>query len=285
MKEQLVRHIKDYIYNHPKNIHPSTGKRYYDEPDTFFADASDSIFNKFKDVVSPEHMTPKEVFEFEYGEGTFKGGSVIVSVSAIQEDIRASNRIRKDMASKEWALSRGHGDEIFYKDRFREITKYIHGSGYKAVAPWLSDKFKVIRTNTLTSNWSERHMAYAAGAGTFGLSDGFITEKGTCVRIISIVTDMILEPDIRKKQSHTANCLFMSKGLCGVCIKRCPVNAIDKNGHDKMKCVAFVYSKASKEFAAEVGGIEKTGSGCGLCQTKVPCEFRNPMNKQLRKSS
>lgn len=285
MKEELVQHIKDCIFNHSENVHPSTGKRYYDEPDVFFADASDPIFETFKSVVSPEHMTPKEIFELEYGENTFQGGSVIVTISAIQEDIRTSNRVCTDMASKEWALNRGHGDEIFHKGRFRDIVKHIQGMGFKAVAPWLSDKFKVMRTDTLTSNWSERHMAYAAGAGTFGLSDGFITEKGTCIRIISIVTDMVLEPDIRKEQSHTANCLFMAKGLCGACIKRCPVSAIDKNGHDKIRCLAFVYGEASKKFAAEVGGIEKTGSGCGLCQTKVPCEFRNPMNKQLRMSS
>ncbi|MCD8552855.1 hypothetical protein [Seleniivibrio sp.] len=285
MREKLIQHIKDYIHNHPENVHPSTGKRYYDEPDIFIADASDPIYNTFKDIVSPEHMTPKGVFELAYGANTFKGGSVIVTVSPIEEDIRTSNRIYKDMASKEWALSRGHGDEIFYKNRLSEIVRHLHGMGYGAIAPWLSDKFKVIRTNTLTSNWSERHMAYAAGAGTFGLSDGFITEKGTCIRIISIVTDMVLEPSFRKEQSHTANCLFMAKGLCGVCIKRCPVGAIDKTGHNKMKCAAFVYGEASKKFAAEVGGIEKAGSGCGLCQTKVPCEFRNPVNKQLRMNS
>ncbi|MVX64480.1 4Fe-4S binding protein [Clostridium chromiireducens] len=49
---------------------------------------------------------------------------------------------------------------------------------------------------------------------------------------------------------------------CGACIKRCPVNAISENGHDKVKV------DAHNEFGV---------SQCSLCQTKVPCEFKNPI--------
>ncbi len=276
MKQQIIRQIQNHIFNHPENVHPLTKKKFYEIPDVFIADASDKIFEKFRKVVSPEHMTPEEAFELAYGKNSFKGGSVIVSVSPIHETVRISNRKCKDMASKEWALGRGHGDEVFHKNRFKEIVTQIHEMGYRAVAPWLSEGFRVFRTDTFSSNWSERHIAYAAGAGTFGLNDSFITEKGACVRIISIVTDILMEPDTRTDKNHTANCLFKSKGLCGACIKRCPVKAIDDSGHDKMKCALFVYGEGSKKFAAEVGGIEKTGSGCGLCQTGVPCEYRNP---------
>jgi len=33
------------------------------------------------------------------------------------------------------------------------------------------------------SNWSERHIAYVAGLGTFSLADSFITEKGAANRV------------------------------------------------------------------------------------------------------
>lgn len=280
MKQQLIKRIKDFLFNHPENLHPATGKKFYDEPDVFFASADDPIFEKFKDVVSPEHLTPKEIIELEYGEGSYSGGTVIVIIQAIQEDVRKSNRSRTEMASAEWALSRAYGDEIFLKTRIKEIAGQLKEEGYKAVVPWLSDWFRVMRNKRdLTSNWSERHAAYAAGAGTFGLNDGFISDKGMSIRIMTIVTDLVIEPDVRQEGSHTRSCLFLSKGLCGACIKRCPADAISKDGHDKMKCYMFVYGEASKKFAVEAGGLEKAGSGCGLCQTKVPCEFRNPMAK------
>jgi epoxyqueuosine reductase len=65
--------------------------------------------------------------------------------------------------------------------------------------------------------------------------------------------------------------------MCGACIARCPVHAISKNGHDKIKCWQYVYGEESKKRAVAYGGFEKAGSGCGLCQTKVPCESKNPM--------
>jgi epoxyqueuosine reductase QueG len=34
-----------------------------------------------------------------------------------------------------------------------------------------------------SSNWSERHAAYTAGLGTFGLCDGLITPLGKAMRV------------------------------------------------------------------------------------------------------
>lgn len=55
---------------------------------------------------------------------------------------------------------------------------------------------------------------------------------------------------------------------CGACIKRCPVNAISENGHDKVKCYKRAYVDAPNEFGV---------SQCSLCQTKLTCEFKNPI--------
>jgi len=150
--------------------------------------------------------------------------------------------------------------------------------GYRTVAPQFAEWFKIKASiSNISSNWSERHLAYAAGLGTFGLNDGFITEKGIAIRLISFVTELKLAPDVRETKNHLENCLYYSKGICGVCIKRCPVNAISKNGHDKIKCWKRCYGKKSRKLAESYGGIAKAGSGCGLCQTKVPCESRNPI--------
>ncbi len=74
----------------------------------------------------------------------------------------------------------------------------------------------------------------------------------------------------------------MSKGICGACMKRCPVNAITKDGHDKAKCRMKAYGDAAKELATSYGGDGKQTAGCALCQTNVPCEFRNPNKAVVR---
>ena len=57
--------------------------------------------------------------------------------------------------------------------------------GYLTVAPAIQPYFKVSANEKGDlSNWSERHIAYVAGHGTFNLSDGFITERGIYTRIV-----------------------------------------------------------------------------------------------------
>ena len=92
----------------------------------------------------------------------------------------------------------------------------------------------------LASTWSERHAAYAAGLGTFGLCDGLITPLGKAVRCGSVIARIPIQPSSRPYQDHHAYCLFYSKGICGKCIDRCPVGAITKDGHDKSKCQHYV---------------------------------------------
>jgi len=58
-----------------------------------------------------------------------------------------------------------------------------------------------------TSTWSERHIAFAAGLGTFSLTRAVITSKGCNVRFASLVTNAPLEVTPRKNNDPTANCL------------------------------------------------------------------------------
>jgi epoxyqueuosine reductase QueG len=195
----------------------------------------------------------------------------------VSEIIRKSNRVQQEFASKEWALLRSFGDEFFLRSLTDHIITLLQQQGLRALAPSKLENFKITRTETdPTSNWSERHVAYAAGQGSFSLNDGFITEKGMAVRLISLVTDAVMTPDKKAVKVYNENCLFCSKGSCGACIKRCPVGAITKDGHDKKKCYAFVYGEEARQRAVAWGGEYKFSSGYGLCQTKVPCEFKKP---------
>jgi epoxyqueuosine reductase QueG len=127
----------------------------------------------------------------------------------------------------------------------------------------------------LASNWSERHAAFVAGHGTFGLSDAMITRWGMAVRFGSVVSRINLPVTERVYgDDHHAWCLWYAKGTCGACAKRCPASAITTdNGHDKQACYTYI-RETTTPFTTKTFGTGATP--CGLCQVKIPCEAQVP---------
>jgi epoxyqueuosine reductase QueG len=97
------------------------------------------------------------------------------------------------------------------------------------------------------------------------------------MRCGSIVARISVPATARPYNHHHAYCLFYNEGTCGVCIKRCPVGAVSKEGHDKKKCREYVEGPIARH-ARDAYGVE--AYGCGLCQTKVPCESRIPVKEK-----
>ncbi|MPQ30715.1 (Fe-S)-binding protein [Clostridium estertheticum] len=278
MKNLIKNEIEKFVLESKGNWFEEINDHFYDEPIIKFAAADDPLFEEYKKIIGNQHFTPKEIFELAFGEGSYNGGTVISVVLPINEKIRKSNRTQKKHGSREWSLARTFGDEVFITEFVKHLVKSLTEMGHRTISPYHSEWFKISVTESgPTSNWSERHIAYVAGLGTFSINDAFITEKGIAVKLISVVTELKVTPDIREAKKHTENCLLCSKGICGACIKRCPVNAISKEGHDKIKCYKHVYGDESRKLAESYGGSPKAGSGCGLCQTGVPCEGRNPI--------
>jgi epoxyqueuosine reductase QueG len=92
-----------------------------------------------------------------------------------------------------------------------------------------------------------------------------------------VVTDVALPPTPRSFGDHHGACLFYHGEMCGRCIGRCPAGAISAQGHDKKKCSDYLNfgRQIVKERGQERDYIGHY-PGCGLCQTKVPCEDRIP---------
>jgi epoxyqueuosine reductase len=127
----------------------------------------------------------------------------------------------------------------------------------------------------LASNWSQRHVAYIAGLGTFGLCEGLITRQGKAVRFTSLILETRLPADIRPYADYQDWCLYFAKGSCPSCIKACPAGAIDENGHHKELCIEYITD--FKNSYRDSGPINADGPfGCGLCQGKVPCQSGVP---------
>ncbi|MDP6180671.1 MAG: hypothetical protein QGG48_12340, partial [Desulfatiglandales bacterium] len=153
------------------------------------------------------------------------------------------------------------------------VVSFLKNNGFLAVAPMSSPLFEVLQSEKVgfTSNWSERHVAYAAGLGTFGLSRGLITQRGIAIRCGSVVTNLQLPPSPRPYAHFQEHCLFYNSGTCGKCITRCPAGAISEEGHDKDRCMTHCSEimQMCDEYDADM-------PGCGLCQTGVPCEAKIP---------
>ena len=295
-KEQLQTNPVRFIRKQIKEfMHTSLDNRLtvlneyviFDEPLVKFADGDDPIFTEYKSIVAPIHLTPREALAKAYNKSLQDMParlSVISWILPIKEETRKSNRAETRIPSRLWSHTRWYG-ELFNNKLRAWVVELLTDAGYLAVTPVLQPYFKTYTDEKgLYSNWSERHIAYAAGHGTFSLSDGFITERGIAHRCGSVVTSLVLPVSNRTAKSPYSNCLFYLGVNCQSCINRCPAGAITEKGHDKNKCHQYLQDIGYGPKKMKIHGYdnEKSVAGCGLCQTKVPCEFKNP-TKNLKK--
>ena len=280
----VERAIKEYVACSRGNWHPAFGgEAIFDEPLVGFAAGDDSIFQEYKAIIGDFHLTPGEALvrhlKSRMGSEVRPARvTVIAFVLPVAYSTRLSNRRETVVASIRWNYTRWYGQE-FINELSRYLVSLLEGLGYQAVAPELADFYGWKELpGGLASNWSQRHIAYAAGLGTFSLNDGLITPRGIALRCGSVVTDAGIPPTPRVYRNHVANCLFYRGESCRRCIERCPVGAISEHGHDKNKCREFLFVR-QKELLRELGrtpGYTGSYPACGLCQTKVPCEDRIP---------
>ena len=269
--------ITDFIKTSSDNsLKMDTGEPAWEEVIIGYSAGEDPIFESYKEYVGETHFTPAEIFNLTYPEEQAEPVDLtVISWALIQrEAVKKDNRKEAFYPSERWVMARFPGEqfnELLRKHLVDELGKLK----IKAVAPILSPhwKFEMSEKYFMTSRWSERHAAYASGLGTFGLCDGLITAKGKAHRVGSVVARVKLEATPRPYTDHNAYCLFFTTGKCMVCAKRCPVDAISKEGHDKKKCMDHAAGTCGK-YVKEKWGFD--GYGCGLCQTDVPCESRIP---------
>ncbi|MGB2827865.1 MAG: hypothetical protein WBC50_06685 [Dehalococcoidales bacterium] len=275
----LQEEIRAFVRHSPLNLMPdSNGDSIFDQPLVQFADGDDAIFTEYKSIIDPTHLTPREALAMtceKSPDDLSEHLSVVSWILPIPEKTRESNRSQEDIPSRPWSYTRWYGEK-FNEALRQHVAEVITGKGYLATAPFIQPYFKQMeKDNGPSSNWSERHIAYAAGLGTFSLSDGFITELGIAHRCGSVVTDMPLPVSPRTASTPYSNCLYYVNKSCQECIPRCPAGAITEQGHDKVRCREYQHEDIRYVRDKYGVGIQ----GCGLCQTRVPCESRNPAGK------
>ena len=264
----LIRFAADFTANDGRNailaseaLEPAlAGVRIFDAPIFGVAAADDSLFDDYR--------RPEVIGEYFLPPGTWLPGakSVVSYFLPFSKTVRVSNRRRGEPAAA-WLHGRIEGQQ-FLKKLSLALKDYLETAGFPSVVPILEPGFyKVIdkENNIFSSSWSERHVAYAAGLGTFGLSKNLITRLGSAGRFGSVVTELELPPTQRP---YTAVYEYCS--MCLSCVGRCPVEAIDpEKGKDKLVC------RIHAELMME---LYNPRYGCGKCQTAVPCEYAIPKN-------
>jgi epoxyqueuosine reductase QueG len=263
----LIKHAEEFVRTSPGNIISDEaaaerdyfGMRIYDSPIFAFGSADDEIYNDYKacDIIGENFMPPHEWLE--------SANTVISFFLPYTQEVKDANSKNFDWPADEWLYARYEGQQFMVK-----LTQYLQSlltdAGAANVAPALDKRFEVFEIRDASgeivskfySNWSERHAAYACGLGTFGISKGLITPKGTCGRFGSVITEFDF-PKTQRKYSDVYE--YCSK--CGMCAENCPVNSISKEAA-KNDSLCSIFVDKTREIC-------KPRYGCGKCQVKVPC--------------
>lgn len=248
LKNEIKRLVAEYVKNYQEE---KALPNLWRTPLVGFADAFDPYIRNLKNVVDECHKMPQDFMD---------NPKVVISYFIpFTKELAATNvNIPDNTASKEWSAAYKTTNKMM-----GELNEYLaeklNEMGYRAVVPTGVGMIEEI----IKSNWSQRHLAYAAGLGTFGINNMLISKEGCCGRYNSIVADIPVEPE---KALEKENCLYKSKGLCKKCVQNCFSGALTVDGFDREKC----YETCKVNLG--IYGVDV----CGKCDTNIPCAFTAP---------
>ena len=264
-KKRIIADAEEFTQSSPLNYvsdevslrQDLAGMRIFDPPVFSFGTANDELYARYKtaEVIGSHFLSPHEWLP--------EAKTVISFFLPYSEKIKSANSADYEWPADEWLHGRIEGQQ-FITELTAHILKLLSEAGYSSIAPSLDPRYRMGNAGfKFTSNWSQRHVAFACGLGTFGLSKGIITKKGMCGCLGSVLTELELPVDSRRYEDIYEYC-----NMCGVCISHCPAKAISyKEGKKHTECSAFL---------DEVLKENNPRYGCGKCQVKVPCESGIP---------
>ena len=213
------------------------------EPLVGFADVSSPKIRGLKESVAKDHLLPEDVLP-----------EATIILSYFLPFTREAGDCNKegDFPSQRWADLYNATNALIAEINDALVSR-LQEAGIAAAVP--AGGFD---TELLMSRWSQRHIAEAAGLGTFGLNNMLITRVGSMGRYGSVVTALKESADLPET---TERCLAKAGGKCRVCIERCPTGALTEDGFDRKACYV-ICKKAEEELGADV---------CGKCAVAVPC--------------
>ncbi len=253
------------------NRSETDGSALYHEVTAGVQRADHPIFLRFGRMIEG-HLQPGDCFAAEHAGFHAADSLTVVSFAFhINPRIIDDNSREPIYPSRSWFEARRKFD--FLVSPFIELVRGIFPNR-RITVPLRSARYRAdLSKKVPVSNWSERHVAFACGLGSFGLHGALITRMGCTHRLLSAVVEggpgVCAEPP----DDPYFNCLHFRDGGCGECISRCPVEAIVPGAHIIERCYAHEWMTCRLRS----GAIYEPGvAACGLCMCGVPCDRSSP---------
>ena len=280
--EELTSALETYIRESPRNyvdeamalVPSDVGQRLYDTPLVRVGSADDPEWEEMKRPEAVGHLfrTPKEWLP--------EAVSVVSYFAPFSDFVVEGNKRDAVDVGNGWLYARVEG-QAFLTEVNRFLERWFRERGYRAVAPYASAGFRYVfeagtnaeiadKSLSFTSNWSERHVAYVCGLGTFSLSKGLITERGVSGRFGSVVTDAPLPVT---KRRYTGLYDYCSMCGCG----KCQVN-VPCERENPQKRISSVFELHFVRKEASPYPDVKTECSFGSCALREPPK----VNRQRR---
>ena len=197
MREQIEQEIQSYIVEYCRKHQQEV---IWECPIVKYAAADDPRFEQLKELVVPDHYLPADYLP--------EAKTVLSYFLPFKKEIEMSNRGGTE-ASEIWAKSYLITNEMAVELN-NHIAEFVEKMGYAAAVPTDAG---MISQKIPKSRWSQRHIAYIAGQGTFGMNNMLISDKGCVGRYFSLVTTLQTEPDAIPQEER---CLYKKNGKCVV---------------------------------------------------------------------
>ncbi|MBE6939864.1 MAG: epoxyqueuosine reductase [Ruminococcaceae bacterium] len=244
IQREIVSFVEDFVARYPaENGTPALWRK----PLVSFADARDPYIQNLPQLINERHMLPQDFLP---------SATVVISCffPFLPEVANSNIGVEDNMPSLQWNDAYGVTNTMI--GRLNEaLAAFIRSRGYEAAVPEGVCMFQDI----LMSNWSQRHLAYAGGLGTFGINNMLITDSGCCGRLGSLVADI---PAVTTGRREVENCLYKKNGSCSKCLSNCFSGALHIGNLDRQKCRTM---------------CDRNGTdSCGKCDTNIPCAFAIP---------
>lgn len=217
-----------------------------------FADANHPGFTKLREIVDPGHHVPGDYLQ--------DAKNVLSWFLPFKPEV-GKNNLPGSLSSQQWATAYLVTNEMAAWVN-EQLVIYIRDE-LDADAAVPADA-GMIGLDNPRSRWSQRHVAYLAGHGTFGKNNMLISDAGAVGRYFSIVTalDVVLDAPVSEER-----CLWKRDGSCGLCMKRCEAGALTEAGFDRFKCLEQCLVNMKLYPGADV---------CGKCTVELPCSYGIP---------
>lgn len=237
--------------------------KWWRDPLLVTADA-DERFKELPKIAATNHMLPNELL--------LSCQTVVVFFIPFSDTLSNGN-IEGKFPSDGWGVSLPLTNDLIQRTS-EFISNQLSQYGFRSEPTPATYNFD---PNSLTAQWSHKHLAHLGGLGRFGMNAQLITPTGCAGRLGSLLTEAPLgnHPLVADKEL----CLHKAGQSCLKCLNTCPVKAITMNGIDRHRCNQRLQINR-KRFSAKPE-MRDDLEVCAKCVSGMPCDLQVPASSLL----